>query len=146
MPQRGSYYKTYVMRNVAAGGIGLVAAIAAIFAMHAASAAFVYAPPPGMEWGNAIHTAAFFAAMPISAQLFLILSCIVSGFVGGAAATKIASFARLPIAAGISVLMGAFAAWSSVEVALPTWLMAGTALGFPIGGVVGWQLMRPKKR
>jgi hypothetical protein len=125
----------------AIGGIlaGLIAAVAAIMAVGLVGGLFFSVEVPTDPIQNAEATAAALGAAPLGAQILLILSWLVGGFAGLAAAKWVArvSWPGWVIAGGLALLLA-----TTFLAPLPVWMQVLAVIGPLIGGLLADMLVR----
>lgn len=135
-----------MVRNFFAVVLGIVAALATVMAVEAASA-MAWPPPPGLDFKDLGQMRAFIEGMPLAAKTSVVVAWLLAAFDGGLATVLVArQKTMLALVPGLVIAAATIA--NAMMLPHPLWMPAtGVLLAVPmawLGGALGVRVVRAK--
>jgi hypothetical protein len=144
----GSHRGSRMVRKVVAVVLGIVAALATVMGVEAASA-LAWPPPPGLDYKDLDQMRAFIEGMPLAAKSSVVVAWLLAAFVGGLVTVLVARHkTRLAVVPGLIIAAATIA--NAMMLPHPLWMpVTGVLLAVPmawLGGWIGGRWVTPRVR
>ena len=135
-----------MVRTILAVLLGIVAALATVMAVEAATI-LAWPLPPGLDFKDPAQVRAFVAGMPLAAKTSVVVAWLLAAFDGGLVTVLVARHkTKLALVPGLVIAAATIA--NAMELPHPMWMPAtGVLLAVPmawLGGALGVKLVRAK--
>jgi hypothetical protein len=126
-----------IVRTILGVAGGVVAGGIVLFILEMLSP---YKPASDVDMANKEALAAFIHSMPVSAWIYQLLACFISGAVGGMVANLISRPLSAPaLTAGFGLMIANIMNFFAFP--HPTWYMIASTLVFPLGAWIGARVL-----